>query len=332
MQQHSWVEFYALSVRGLTRPGQRPLWFVWAALALIQIPVALGQALLLLLKTRPTAIVGFGGYAAFPPLFWGIFFKIPIFLHEQNLHPGMVTRIFARWAKTVFLTYPQTARSLRAQKVLVTGLPVRTEILSATPNPERFGLKQDLKTVLVFGGSRGSQLLTETVLTTRPYLTDVQFLIVTGDRSATLNSRGAHTVLVPYIHDMGTALATADVVICRAGAATLAELSALRKQAIIVPWAGAAGDHQTANAHQLVRSGSGLLLRESELTPTKLIEALHHVLRGPFSQTTTPKHSDTSALSYILREVLSYATPTDSPSALYRDRRRWHERIGESLP
>jgi len=291
---------------------------------LAQIPLALAHALRIVLKVRPTAIVGFGGYGAFAPLLWGVVLRIPIYLHEQNLFPGVVTRLFAPWANKVFLTHPRTARWLRARYAIVTGLPVRPEILSARPHPERFGLREGIKTVLVFGGSRGSTVLTEAAVAAQRSCPDVQFLIVTGERGPTGSK---DIVFVPYIHEMGVALATADVVICRAGAATLAELAALNKPAIVVPWPLSAGDHQMANAKELARK-EFILLPESELTPGRLVQeikaALHRKREAFISQRA-------DALHHILREVMNDATCSRNTLALYRDRRRRHEWVGQSL-
>jgi UDP-N-acetylglucosamine--N-acetylmuramyl-(pentapeptide) pyrophosphoryl-undecaprenol N-acetylglucosamine transferase len=331
MPRSPWIESYQLPIRGIARPGQRALWALWALLALAHVPLALAKALALILAVRPHLIIGVGGYGAFAPLLWGVCFRIPCYLHEQNLLPGMVTRLFAPWAKKVFLTYPQTARWLRARHVVVTGLPVRAQILSARPDHASFGLQPGMKTVLVFGGSRGSRILTEVALAAQRHLRDVQFLIVTGELAAQQESSdGGKTVFVPYIHEMGTALATADVVICRAGAGTLAELAALRKPAIVVPWPGAAHDHQTANAQQLARLGLFSVVPEPDLTPHRLVHEITRQFES--SQTRTFTRAQTlNSLDIILSEVLGNATRTQNTPTLHWDRRRRHEWVGQSL-
>ncbi len=333
LPRYPWIEFYKLPIRGIARPGQRPLWALWALFAIAQLPIALAKALLIILKVRPTAIIGFGGYGAFAPLLWGALFRIPLFLHEQNLIPGIVTRFFAPWAKKIFLTYPQTARYLRARHVIVTGLPVRPEILSACPGHKKFGLHSERKTVLVFGGSRGSQILADVALAAQQYLSDVQFLIVTGPNSSVSSPQGEgpgeRAVLVPYIHEMGTALATADVVICRAGAATLAELAAVGKPAIVIPWPGAANNHQAANAQSYAHRGTFSVVPESELTPQRLVEEIQKALAQ--SPTSRREGLGEGALNSILCEVLSDATKEHDTAPLSRDRRRRHEWVGQSL-
>jgi UDP-N-acetylglucosamine--N-acetylmuramyl-(pentapeptide) pyrophosphoryl-undecaprenol N-acetylglucosamine transferase len=129
---------------------------------------------------------------------------------------------------------------------------------------------------------------------------------------------------------MGTALATADLVICRAGAGTLAELAALRKPAIVVPWPGAANDHQTANAAQLARLGLFSVVRESELTPHRLAQEIKNRLTGVHEGVSHTRES-TNSLDFILREVLLDATSTHDTPALYRNRWRRHEWVGQSL-
>ncbi len=359
--RYPWVEFYPIYVRGIARPGQRPWWMLWALVALAQLPVALFQALWVILTVRPRVIIGFGGYGAFAPLLWGVLFRIPIFLHEQNVVPGVVTRLFAPWAKKVFLTYPQTAWWLRTHYVVVTGLPVRSEILCAHADHERFGLDPQKKTVLVFGGSRGSQTLTEVALAAQHHLSEVQFLIVTGHSSqpnlspdpspkgggeAPLSASGRGlplregVILVPYIHEMGTALATADLVICRAGASTLAELAAIEKPAIVVPWTGAANDHQMANARSLACLGLISVIPESELTPQRLVQEIQTRLRldrtpspaSPAKMNVKRSLSRRSlAVHSILCEVLHHATKEHDATSLPWDRRRRHEWVGQSL-
>ncbi|MFN4219034.1 MAG: glycosyltransferase, partial [Candidatus Bipolaricaulia bacterium] len=175
-------------------------------------------------------------------------------------------------------------------------------------------------------GSRGSKVLTEAAVAAQRSCPDVQFLIVTGEGELRTSS-DPHIVFVPYIHEMGVALATADVVICRAGAATLAELAALGKPAIVVPWPRSAGDHQTANAKQLAQSNF-VLVPESELTPGRLVQEIHTALHLK-PHRPSPQRAD--ALHHILREVLLDATSTRNTPALYRDRRRRHEWVGQSL-
>lgn len=299
------MSVYLLPVRPLTRPGQRPLWGVWALWALLLLPVALLHALWVLLRTRPSVIVGTGGYAAFPPLVWGIFLRIPTLIHEQNLSPGLVNRLLAPWVSTVCVTYPESAWHLRARRLVVTGLPIRPQILSARPDQRRFRLYPDRKTVLVFGGSRGSPLLTQAALALRESLRDLQFLIVTGDGHSPrfLNGQGAYTVLVPYIAEMGSALATADVVVARAGASTLSELEALRKPAVIVPWAGAANDHQRTNAQRLRAAAPWCsVLLERELTSQRLAQEIRALLERP-SPTQPEGQRENNALRSMVREI-----------------------------
>lgn len=300
------MKIYLLPVRPLTRPGQRSLWVLWAIGAILLLPVALAQALYLVLKIRPAIIVGTGGYAAFPLVFWGILLRIPTLIHEQNLSPGLVNRLLAPWVSTVCVTYPETAQYLRARRLVVTGLPVRPQILKARPDKQRFQLYPDRKTVLVFGGSRGSPVLTHTALALRDRLRELQFLIVTGDPAHApqcLNGQGAYTVLVPYITEMGSALATADLVVARAGASTLSELAALRKPAVIVPWRGAANDHQMANAQRLKASSGWVVLPENELSPQRLAQEIRSLLRSSPAQGESWGEGRNNALQLILREI-----------------------------
>jgi UDP-N-acetylglucosamine--N-acetylmuramyl-(pentapeptide) pyrophosphoryl-undecaprenol N-acetylglucosamine transferase len=325
--QQPWIQFFKIRMRGFER---RSLWRCLVAAGAL--PIGLWQSLRILIKFRPDLIIGVGGYASFPPLLWGILLKIPTLIHEQNLRPGLANRVLARWVSKVCLSYSQTARYLWAKSVVVTGLPVRPSLLEAKPRPEQFGLTPHRKTVCVVGGSRGSDFLTQTVLRAQPQLPEAQFLVVTGTRVGEpfgdLNStsktdrelthpfklptharcgRRGRLVQVPYVEDMGAALAVADLVVCRAGASTLAELTALGKPAILVPWPGAAENHQVENARAAARSGGFLVAIESELDADKLGTLIHQLLHDESAlsqmKSRIPSQGRRTALDQILREV-----------------------------
>jgi UDP-N-acetylglucosamine--N-acetylmuramyl-(pentapeptide) pyrophosphoryl-undecaprenol N-acetylglucosamine transferase len=306
-----WIKFFPIRARGFDRAHWGRL-----ALALIDLPLGLLQSLWILLTFRPQVIIGVGGYAAFAPLFWGVLLRIPTVIHEQNIKPGLVNRLLARRVNKICLTYAETKRyfskRVATEKMVVTGLPVRPSVLTAKPDHERFGLQAERPTIFVVGGSRGSEFLTRIILNTYPKLKNAQVLLVTGSQGAATETAGsfpAHEGLVriPYIEDIGSALALADLVICRAGATTLAELAAAGKPAILVPWPGAAENHQLENAQALANSGACLLAPESELDADRLAQLIHQLLDD--RRTLAKMKSRMSelgrktALDHILREV-----------------------------
>lgn len=307
--EHHWIKFFKIRTRGFDRKN-----LLRCLLASFELPIGLIQTLFILLKFKPQVIIGVGGYAAFPPLLWGIFLRIPTVIHEQNIKPGLVNRSLARWVTRVCVTYPETARYLkRAKSIRVTGLPVRPSLFETRPNYSRFGLEQDRATLFVVGGSRGSEFLTRTVLDAYPKLNGTQVLLITGPQSYPAGEpshRGSgrgRLVQIPYVEDMGAALAVADLVICRAGATTLAELAAVGKPAILVPWPGAAENHQYENARALAESGGCLLAPESELNADKLAELVSQLLNSQTKLNEMKSRMSSvgrkAALDHILREV-----------------------------
>lgn len=310
--RYGFIEFFAIRARGFER---RPSFKNF--LTVFELAVGLLQTPFVLWRFRPRLIIGMGGYASFPALFWGVLLGIKTVIHEQNYFPGLVNRLMAPWVNKVLLAHEATSRFLKANVVAVVGVPVRREILEAQKNYESLGLDPQKKTLLVIGGSNGSQALTRHVLACSRELRDVQILLITGGnrkrsyvdklarshgtakrpsmltcQRANVQTEGcpANVIAKEYIDDMGDALACADLVICRAGASTLAELLALGKPAIVVPWAGAAENHQHWNARSLLNQSRYRILEEAQLKQHRLVGAIKELLAdvsGQCSQSDT---------------------------------------------
>lgn len=248
------------------------------------------ESLLIISRFRPTVIIGTGGFASFPPLFWGILFKIPTVACEVNVVPGLVSRWLAPRVNLMLVAYPETALLLRAKRIAVTGVPLRPGLLEAA-SPSQEELKADLgldprrRTVLVLGGSRGAAPLNGAIMNSKSDLDGLQVLLITG-RGANGQSmgiagqRGEGLIVREYLnrYEMGEALGVADLVIARAGAATLAELTALGRPALLVPWPGAAESHQEKNARFLERAGGAVVLPEHLLRQIDLVELAGRLL------------------------------------------------------
>ncbi|MBI3947781.1 MAG: undecaprenyldiphospho-muramoylpentapeptide beta-N-acetylglucosaminyltransferase [Armatimonadetes bacterium] len=259
----------------------------------------------LLAKERPAAVASTGGYAGAALAAAAAVRRTPMLLFEPNAIPGRTNRILARWATRIAVAYASCAPCFGKEaegRVVVTGTPVRPGIGGEDRAASRaaFGLDPDRFTLLVVGGSAGARSLNQAVLAAAPALLEAgaQILHQTGRagfedvRSARERSRrsvlpkneGAEPapyVLVPFVEKMGQAYAAADVILCRAGASTLAEVTTAGLPAILVPYPYAVGDHQTYNAKALVDAGAGVLIPDSELTPERLSEAVLHWLRDP---------------------------------------------------
>ncbi len=234
-----------------------------------------------LLRDRCTdVVVGFGGYVSLPLGLAAAFGGIPLVLHEQNAIPGVVNRVLSRWAKTVCVTYQESIGLLaHPERAVVTGDPVRPIVLraDAARAREAYAVGEDEPLLLVFGGSRGARHINEAVvgLFDRLEAVGAQVIHVAGRAEAdavrdAVSKAGAGRIpgwwrVCDYADDMGDLMAAADVVVCRAGATTIAELTALGKPSVLVPYPYATDDHQHHNAMPLVLAGAATLVADAEL-------------------------------------------------------------------
>jgi UDP-N-acetylglucosamine--N-acetylmuramyl-(pentapeptide) pyrophosphoryl-undecaprenol N-acetylglucosamine transferase len=248
------------------------------------LPLTLGWAMLqslqILLRFRPMAVLGMGGFAAGPGGLMTWLLRKPLLVHEQNAVAGLTNRWLAALAGRCMVAFPG-ALPARLQPVL-TGNPVRAEI-SALPAPAaRFRDRAGPLRLLVLGGSQGAQALNEALprvlaglsAAERPQVrhqTGRAQVAVVGQQYAAL---GLTAEVLPFIDDMAAAYAWADLVVCRAGALTIAELTAAGVGSILVPFPHAADDHQTRNAAYLVEAGAGLLLPQDGELASRLLERL----------------------------------------------------------
>lgn len=234
------------------------------------------QARNILRQFQPDLVIGVGGYASVPVLLAAKMNGIPYLIHEQNAIPGLSNKLLARWAQKVCLSFPGSEENFPASRTLFTGNPLRQGLdVIAEELPEN-------GTLLIFGGSRGAQAINRTVMEMIPTLIEnnpeLRILHQTGenDLEAVRNGYSAAGLdpqqVVPFIDDMSSAYTDAKLVICRAGATTIAELTASGRPAILIPYPYAAGDHQTANAKALDEAGAACLLPQSEMTAAGLAE------------------------------------------------------------
>jgi UDP-N-acetylglucosamine--N-acetylmuramyl-(pentapeptide) pyrophosphoryl-undecaprenol N-acetylglucosamine transferase len=263
--------FRPIPIRGLRGRGWR------GALQLaVQLPGAIARAWRILGEFGADVVVGVGGYASFPVVVAAWLRRLPTVLLEQNAHPGMANRALARLARRVCTTFAEANAYFPAGKVVLTGNPVR---LFATPAA---GLRTGF-TLLVFGGSQGAHRLNEAMADAAAALhaaiPDLRVIHQTGPADgAALRARyadlGVAAEVREFIDDMGAAYHAADLVVCRAGATTVAELTMLGKPAILVPYPFAADDHQRANASVVAARGAGIMILDRELTGTGLAQTI----------------------------------------------------------
>ena len=268
-----------ISVRGLRRKGLLAL-----VIAPVQIAWALIQSLAVIIRRRPAAVLGMGGFVSGPGGVAAWLTRRPLVIHEQNAAAGLTNRLLARLARVVLQAFPGSFNSsVRAETV---GNPVREDI-AAVPAPEkRYADREGPLRLLVLGGSQGALALNRTVPAALARLPEASRPIVRHQcGAATLDkAREAYTAagldaeLVPFIEDMASAYAWADLVVCRAGALTVAELCAVGVPAVFVPYPSAVDDHQTANARPMVEAGAAAIIQEADLSAASLADELQRWL------------------------------------------------------
>jgi UDP-N-acetylglucosamine--N-acetylmuramyl-(pentapeptide) pyrophosphoryl-undecaprenol N-acetylglucosamine transferase len=220
---------------------------------------------------KPDVVLGLGGYVAFPGGMMASLLNRPLALHEQNAVPGLANRVLSSVSDKVMVAFPQALGSAEW-----TGNPVRGEIAAIAPPEDRFRGRSGPMRILVVGGSLGAQALNEAVPRALALLpTPVSVVHQSGEKHLQVlrknySAAGVDGELVAFIDDMARRYAEADLVICRAGAVTIAELSAGGMASILVPFPHAVDDHQTANARFLAEKGAAVLVPQREMTSEKL--------------------------------------------------------------
>jgi len=287
------IPFKGISGAGLKR-GR------WAQnlLALAQTAQGFIQAWKLLREFRPQVVVGTGGYASFP-LCWAAGCQgIPVILHEQNAFPGLANRFLSRKARAVCLTFKEAAAYFPSKvRTVVTGLPIRPEILKADRSRcrQELGLKEDTFCLLVVGGSQGARSINKAMLPVLSYWAGREGVFIwqmTGPRefepyreqvksSGIVLGKCGNIILEPYIYHMEKALAAADLVVGRAGASFLAEVLARGLPSILIPYPYAAGQHQEYNARAVAQGGAAVLIRDEELKGGRLLETINSLIANP---------------------------------------------------
>ncbi|MBI5230656.1 MAG: undecaprenyldiphospho-muramoylpentapeptide beta-N-acetylglucosaminyltransferase [Coriobacteriales bacterium] len=277
------VPFVGIASQGFDR--SRPLTLLTAAVVAIASTL---RAIGILRKERPDVVLGFGGYVSIPVGLAAAMLRIPLALHEQNSVPGLANRVLSRWAGGVGVTYDESRPYLKhPDRVRLTGNPVRERVLSADRRAgrEELGLPADAPVLLVFGGSRGARHINTAVVGLRHRLLEVpglHIVHVAGRNEAQsvrkmLDAAGGgdgRWHVHEYLEHMGDALAAADLIVARAGATSIAEITCLGRPALLVPYPYATDDHQTTNAKALAEHGAAMLVTDSELDTPRFGDSL----------------------------------------------------------
>jgi len=248
---------------------------------LLNLPQAAAQSARMISEFRPDVMIGVGGYASGPAMLAGGMMNIPLLAFEPNVIPGIANRLVAPMVRAAAVHFSDTQRYFR--NAVVTGVPVRGEFFNVPARSQ-----QDPLTLLVFGGSQGAHAINVAVMQALPLLAQtmsgIHIIHQTGEKDCeevqeAAAKSGVSTEVSAFIDDMPGAFSRADLLICRSGASTVAEITAAGKPAIFIPLPTAADDHQRHNAETLAIASASRLLPQSELTGERLAQDVASLLR-----------------------------------------------------
>ena len=268
-----------LSVSGLKGVGGIDL-----IRGILKLPGSLWAAWGIVRRFRPTVVLGVGGYSSGPPVLVASLAGVPTLLHESNAQPGITNRLLSSFSRKVTTAFPECETFFRGKAVL-TGTPVRPEFLVPPSRPPRRPF-----VLLIFGGSQGARAINRAVVEAleglRPHFGRLHFIHQTGEQDfvrveQAYREAGAQAQVKPFFTDMPRQFPKAHLVLCRAGAATLGELTAARKASLLVPFPGAADNHQLRNAESLAAAGAAVVIRQEELSGTLLAHRVEHYFHHP---------------------------------------------------
>lgn len=254
---------------------------------LLGLPAAIARSSSILKRFQPDVVLGVGGYAAGPMMLAAALRGIPLAVYEPNAHPGLANRWVARFARRAFVNFAEAARDFGAEKTIQTGIPVRAEFFAIPQKPHTPPF-----TVLVFGGSQGARSLNRAVVEALPLLAQaklpqdrpVRLLMQTGQSEYNQVREVVEKFPGPlpecrheafaFMDRMWEVFAQADLVVCRAGATTVAELAAAGRASVLVPYPAAANQHQLRNAEALEKLGAARLLLDRDLSGQRLVQLI----------------------------------------------------------
>ena len=246
----------------------------------------------ILREFKPDVVIGTGGYVSGSVVYAAARMKIPTIVHEQNSVPGITNKFLSRFADRVGISFPDAAQYFPENKTVLVGNPRAQEVVTSGKSEvlEQYGLLPDIPTVLIFGGSQGALKINQAVIQALPKFSqkEYQVLYASGDRyyneiaeKFDIEKINHNLSLQPYIKNMTDVMANVDLLIGRAGATSIAELTAVGLPAILIPSPYVTNDHQTKNAQSLVNAGAVTMITDADLTGEKLVEAVDEIMGDP---------------------------------------------------
>ncbi len=280
--QKAGLDFVGLPVRGILGRGWRSWPAMWAMFR------SFFKCRRILAAFQPEAVLGFGGYAGFIPVLLAYWKKIPCAVHEQNCRPGMTNKLLGKRVDRVFLTFPDQGQEFEQQKVHVTGNPVRRSFLELCSHEKHYVHDTEGR-LLVLGGSQGARAINDAVIQALPGFKSMALRImhVSGREDYDRVYRAYEQQgcdprqVVAFQEDMAQAYDWADLLLCRAGASTLAELTVVGRPSILIPFPYAIHEHQLENARYMEQAGAAIVLEQSYLQDISLARVVGDLMLLP---------------------------------------------------
>lgn len=304
-------KIHAMPIQGRSVTGKlKALWML---------PKAISEASAILKEYQPHLVLGVGGYASGPTVLAGFFLKVKRAIHEQNVIPGMTNRILKRVSHRIFVSFEETKRYFPGRKTILTGNPIRKEIARCLSSPRR----EDRFTILVFGGSAGAHRINlammEALTSLQGLKSSLRMIHQTGKEDFDFVSKGYReyefeTQVLPFIDEMASCYQKADLVICRSGASTVAELAACGKASILIPYPFAAHHHQEMNARRLVDRGAARMILDEDLSGSSLSETILDLFQHPEKRKRMEEAIQKMARPRAAEEIVDHCYALVSPS------------------
>ena len=278
IMKHYQVNFVALKIEGIKGRGLK------AVKSLLLLPLSFLKSFVILLRIRPGLVIGAGGYSSGPVVLLASLMKIPTLILEQNLYPGFTNRLLIPWVRQAVVSFKSSPPSFKGKGIFI-GNPVREAFYHLSPKENSEEL-----TVLIFGGSQGSHFLNKAMIASLPLLKkeikNLRIFHQTGKKDyewvkKNYAQNGFKEVTVaPYFFEMADYFQKSDLIICRAGATTIAELIASQKASLLIPFSQATDNHQYFNARELEKIRGAEIILEKEFTPEIFADKIFSFLRN----------------------------------------------------
>ena len=277
----------------ITAEGFKGRGFWNQLLSISKVPKGIIESILILKDFKPHIVIGVGGYSAGPLVIGARLLGIKIALHEQNILPGITNRILSHFADRIYVSFAETKMGVTTEKIRFTGNPVRKEIVQCAETLKSSDIKASKKekkfTILILGGSQGAHSINMALLAALEYLEnkeDIFFVHQTGAQDEELvkqgyGKHGFENDTRSFFKDMARQYQIADLIICRAGATTVAEIKATGKGVIFIPFPFAADNHQVLNARSLEKAGAAEMILEKDLSGKILAERINYYVQQP---------------------------------------------------